>query len=310
MWKFVLIGLALVFAFFAVRYAGWIRYAIQQRRREERFPTSAPRHYPQPRQWRDDQLTIAWLGHATLLINFYGVRIITDPVFSDAVGIRLLGLFHFGARRIVPCALAADQLPPIDLVLQSHAHLDHLDVRSWKQLPRKVTAVMAPETSQHIRHLGFASVTELHWGETAQAAGVRVTAVEVRHWGERFPWSRWHGYNAYLLERNGKTILFGGDTAYTNTLRKACEGRKIDVAILPIGGYQPWIQSHASPEQAWKMFREIRADFLIPIHHQTFLLSHEPPGEPLQRLLKTAAAESNRIGLREIGETFVFPSGN
>jgi len=303
----VLAILLLCASVFLIRYRGWIRYAIQQRKREQRFSTQPAKHRPEPATWRDNAVTLSWLGHATLLINFHGIRIITDPVFVESIGIRVLGVITVGPKRLVHCALTPAELPPLDLIVQSHAHLDHLDVRSWKQLPRRPAVVMAAKNSRHIRHLGFSNVTELHWGETTEVAGVRVTAVEVRHWGERFPWSAWHGYNAYLLERNGTTILFGGDTAYTESICRACEGHKIDIAILPIGGYEPWIQSHASPEQAWEMAQRIRSDYLVPIHHQTFILSYEPPDEPLRRVLDAAGDQAERVVLREIGQTFVLP---
>jgi L-ascorbate metabolism protein UlaG (beta-lactamase superfamily) len=311
MWKHGLIAfwflIVLVLSAFLFHYRGWILYSLRQRRREKQFTVRAVAHHPEPNNWRDDQLTFSWLGHSTLLINFFGRRIITDPVFFESVGFRVVGLISFGPKRLIPCALQPDELPPLDLIIQSHAHLDHLDVRSWKQLSRSTAVVMAANNSRHIRHLGFHRVTELHWGESTDAPGARVTAIEARHWGERYPWSKWHGYNAYLLERNGKTILFGGDTAYTEEFRKACAGRKIDVAVLPIGGYEPWIHSHASPEEAWKMFEDIGADYLIPIHHQTFILSYEPPDEPLSRLLAAAGNRSDKVVLREVGETFVLP---
>ena len=310
MWSHVILVLALIAVVLAVvlfQFRGWLRYAVRQRRREKAFPLRSPNHRPEPLRWRDDQLTLSWLGHATLLINLYGTHIVTDPVFGERVGIRILGFLRFGPRRLVSCALQPDGLPRLDLIVQSHAHLDHLDVWSWKQLPRQTAVVMATNNARHIRHLGFSPLTELRWGESTEMAGVRVTAVEARHWGERFPWSKSHGYNAYLLARNGKTILFGGDTAYTDTFEKACAERRIDIAILPIGGYAPWIQSHASPEQAWKMFRQIGARYLVPIHHQTFILSREPPDEPLRRLLAAAGEDAHRIVLREAGETFVLP---
>ncbi len=288
-------------------FQGWIAYFIQQRRRERRFAVVSPRQHPQPTQWREDRLTISWLGHATVLINFYGKTILTDPVFGESVGLHLPFGLSFGPRRLVRSALTPEELPRLDLILQSHAHMDHLDTRSWRQLQRGPAVVMAPHNRRYIRRLGFAPVTELHWGESAKIAGITVTAVEVNHWGERLPWSRDHGYNAYLLERNGVAILFGGDTAYTDSLRRACAGKSIHVAVLPIGGYQPYIRSHASPEQAWQMFREIGADYLIPIHHQTFILSYEPPDEPLQRLLAAAGQEAEQIVIREVGATFVLP---
>lgn len=305
-WKLVLLGALVVAAIFLFRYGGWLRYAHEQRKRERKFTVEDPKHRPKPAAWNDDQLTLSWLGHSTLLINFYGVHIVTDPVFSDAIGIRLMGK-QFGPKRLIRSALTPEQLPRLDLIVQSHAHLDHLDVHSWKLLPRNAAVVMASQNSRHIRHLGFNPVHELHWGQALQVGGVLITAIEVRHWGERFPWSSWHGYNGYILERKGRSILFGGDTAYTEALRKACQGRKIDVAILPIGGYQPYIHAHAHPDQVWKMFTDMRADHLVPIHHQTFVLSHEPPDEPLRLILDAAGDQQGKIVVREIGQTFVFP---
>jgi L-ascorbate metabolism protein UlaG (beta-lactamase superfamily) len=303
-WLLGLLGVSLLGLLFRVR--GWVYYLIRQRRRDRKFPLTEPRHRPKPSEWRDDAVTISWLGHATLLINFFGKYILTDPVFSDRVGLRLPGGSSLGPRRLVRSPLAAAELPPLDLILQSHAHMDHLDLQSWKQLRRGPAVVMAPNNARYIRGLGFAPVTELRWGDTLAVAGIKVTAIEVKHWGHRFPWSRDHGYNAYLLERNGHAILFGGDTAYTDSLRRACEGRRIDVAILPIGGYFPYIHMHASPEQAWKMFRDLGAGFLAPVHHQTFILSYEPPPEPLQRLLAAAGDDAGRVVIREVGESFAL----
>lgn len=298
----------LLLVFVTYPFWGWIRYVVRQRRREGKFSTGEPRHKPAPHQWRGDQTTIAWLGHATLLINLRGRFILTDPVFSASVGIHLPFGMDLGPRRLVRCALQPDELPPLDLIVQSHAHMDHLDARSWRQLRPGPAVVMATRNERYIRRFGFTPVTELHWGQSVEAAGVMVSALEARHWGERFPWSRGHGYNAYLLEREGTTILFGGDTAYTDSFRRACSGRKIHVAVLPIGGYRPYIYMHASPEQAWQMFCDLGADYLVPIHHQTFILSYEPPEEPLKRLLAAAGDRADRIVIREIGETFILPT--
>ncbi|HVM60916.1 MAG TPA: MBL fold metallo-hydrolase [Verrucomicrobiae bacterium] len=308
MWSYLLMGVAVVLLA-VILYPLWggIRYVIRQRQREGNIIIGQPRHKPVPQQWRSDQTTIAWLGHATLLINLHGKFILTDPVFSSSVGLHLPFGMNLGPRRLVRPALQPDELPPLDLILQSHAHMDHLDVRSWRELQPGPAVVMATRNQRFIRHLGFAPVTELGWGDSVNAAGVTVTAVKIKHWGERYPWSRGLGYNAYLLEHNGTTILFGGDTADTDSLRQACASRKIRVAILPIGGYRPYIHMHASPEQTWKMFRELGADFLVPIHHQTFLLSYEPPDEPLRRLIASAGGQADRIVIHEIGETFVVP---
>jgi L-ascorbate metabolism protein UlaG (beta-lactamase superfamily) len=280
-------------------FQGSITWMIHQRRRERRYAIVTPQR-PAPETWRHDRVTISWLGHATLLINFSGKWILSDPVFGDSVGLHLPFGVSFGPRRLVRCALRPEELPALDLVVQSHAHMDHLDLRSYRQL-KPAAVVTAPGTARYVRR--FAPVTELAWRETTEIAGIRVTAVEVKHWGERLPWSKNHGYNAYLLERNGVSILFGGDTAYTDTFA----GLKPNVAVLPIGGYQPYIRAHASPEQTWQMFLDSGADSLIPIHHQTFILSYEPPDEPLQRLLAAAGRDADRIVIRTVGETFELP---
>ncbi len=304
-WYWLIVVVAILIVLYP--FQGWITWLVHQRRREGRFAVGTPPRRPTPSDWRDDRVTIGWLGHATLLINFHGKNVLTDPVFGASVGLHLPLGISFGPRRLVRCALGPEELPRLDLIVQSHAHMDHLDTRSWRQLQPGPAVVMAARNERYIRRFGFSPVTELRWGESTEVAGLRVTAIEVEHWGERLPWSRDHGYNAYLLERNGTAILFGGDTAYTESFRRACAGKKIDLAILPIGGYQPYIRAHASPEQAWQMFRDIGADYLIPIHHQTFVLSYEPPDEPLRRLLVAAGDDAARIVIREVGETFAMP---
>jgi L-ascorbate metabolism protein UlaG (beta-lactamase superfamily) len=306
MFIYLLAALLIVLLVAFYRFRRWIIYLVQQRRRERMFALTEPKHRLDPSVWSGEGVAISWLGHATLLINLHGKRILTDPVFSARIGIRLPGGLTFGPRRLVGCPLPPSELPPLDLILQSHAHMDHLDIPSWKQLRPGPAVVMAANNARYIRGLGFSPVHELRWGDTMEVAGVRVTALEVKHWGHRYPWSRDHGYNAYLLERNGHTVLFGGDTAYSESFRIACAGRRINIAILPIGGYFPYIHMHASPEQAWKMFRDIGAEFLVPIHHQTFILSYELPDEPMQRLLAAAGDEADRIVIREVGQSFVL----
>src|SRR6185436_16701541 len=99
-------------------------------------------HRPGPTTWSDNAMTLAWLGHATVLINFYGVRILTDPVLFDRIGVSL-GIGSLGPLRQVRCALAPDALPDIDLVLVSHAHFDHLDTPSLAAIPGRPAAVTA-----------------------------------------------------------------------------------------------------------------------------------------------------------------------
>ena len=261
---------------------------------------------PDPRSWSDGGITLSWIGHSTFLINLEGTMILTDPVFSEKVGVNLL-LTTLGPARFVPPALQAWDLPRLDLLLVSHAHMDHYDIPSLKRLPRDVPTIMARDTSEFVDGLGFSGLQELDWGQSAEVDGVRIEALPVRHWGRRYPWDRDRGYNGLLLTKHKRSVLFAGDTAYSRELISALKGRRPDVVMLPIGGYNPYIYSHASPEQAWDMFHALRARYLIPMHWRTFRLSHERPFEPHERLTTAVNGAASKIALHTIGETWTLP---
>jgi L-ascorbate metabolism protein UlaG (beta-lactamase superfamily) len=276
-------------------------------------PVEAPTLRPDPALWDDEAITAAWIGQATVLINFLGIRIITDPVFSERIGLNVLNMFTIGPKRLISPALTFDDLPPIDLILVSHAHMDHLDTPSIQQFDRTIPIVMAKNTVDVIENFGFQKIYELDWGQWTEVAGVRIEALEVKHFGWRYPWEKdrsrgnWEGrsYNAYLLSRNGKNIVFGGDTSYHEKFR-ALEERSIplDLAIMPIGAYDPWIHNHCNPEQALAMADHMGAFHLLPIHWRTFIQSEEPTMEPMQRLKAAASATPDRIVLDTVGQTW------
>jgi L-ascorbate metabolism protein UlaG (beta-lactamase superfamily) len=153
-------------------------------------------------------------------------------------------------------------------------------------------------------------VTELRWGESrpirTSAGDVKITAFRVQHWGARMQHDDHRGYNGYLLERNGRRIIFGGDTAMTDAFGELRTRGPIDVAVMSIGCYNPWIRTHCTPEQAVEMATAAGAEFILPIHHQTFRLSLEPFREPIERFEAALNQAPERIALREIGETFVL----
>ena len=265
---------------------------------------------PRPETWSDSNLTLAWLGHATVLINFFGINILTDPALFPRVGIRLPGL-TIGPKRLTAPALTVRNLPRLDLILLSHAHFDHFDMRTLHCFDERTAIITAPRTRDLLRWTRFRDITELRWGDATEIRHNRghlsVRAIAVKHWGARVRRDFYRGYNGYLLERNGRRLIFGGDTAFTERFAQLNDGWPIDLAIMAIGAYHPWIRSHASPEQVVQMCDAAGVRFLVPVHHQTFRLSFEPFREPIERLEAALRDQPHRIALREIGETFVLP---
>jgi len=244
-----------------------------------------------------------------VLINFFGLNIITDPVFFDRCGIRVPPL-TIGPKRYLACALTPAELPRIDLVLLSHAHFDHLDLCSLRVLPREAVVVTARHTADILRTIRFRESIELDWNETREIetarGSVTVTAFQLRHWGARMQHDDFRQYNAYVFERGGKRLGYLGDTARTPAQHLGSRG-PIYVLIVPIGAYQPWIHAHCTPEEAVAMADEAKAQYVVPVHHQTFKLSWEPMDEPIQRLVAALRAAPERVALTEIGQTFHLP---
>ncbi|MBO0734574.1 MAG: MBL fold metallo-hydrolase [Methylocapsa sp.] len=288
----------------------WYAFLWQEWMGERRRKIAPAFARPVPAQWSDERITAAWLGHATVLINFFGIKILTDPVLFPRVGIRLPGL-TIGPKRLTAPALTVRGLPEIEIILLSHAHFDHFDMRTLHQLPRPATVITAPRTSDLLRWTWFREVTELHWEESklieTPAGGITITAFRVKHWGARKRRDTYRGYNGYILERNNRRLIFGGDTALTDSFAQLRARGPIDLAIMPIGAYNPWIHSHCTPEQAVQMAGEAGAQFIMPVHHQTFRFSTESFREPVERFQSALRKTPERIALCEIGETFVLP---
>ncbi len=247
--------------------------------------------------------SVRWLGHSSTLIRWNGLNIITDPVLGDRCGIAV-GPFQLGPKRLTPPALRARDLPPIDLVLLSHAHFDHFDLPTLNKLQNKRTEVItARATADLLRASKWKKVTELGWGEEARMDGLTVRALQVRHWGARMQTDRHRGYNGYVLEMGGRRLLFGGDTANTDLFREARSTGPIELAIMPIGAYNPWIGAHCTPEQAVRMASDAGADRILPVHHKTFRLSAEPFDEPIERFRESA---NGRAVGGEVGDSVLI----
>jgi L-ascorbate metabolism protein UlaG (beta-lactamase superfamily) len=241
-----------------------------------------------------------WLGHATVLLNLAGFWVLTDPVLALRIGVEL-GPRIIGVRRLTPVALPPAGFPPIDVILISHAHFDHLDRPTLRHLASPITTVVTARHTTDLIPRGFASVHEVGWRERWRldraGASLEIEALRPEHWGARHAIDRRRGFNSYVLTatRPGhepQRVLFAGDTGATDAFE---EVGGLDLAILGIGSYEPWEHMHATPEQAWAMFQRMRALRLMPVHHSTFPLGHEPITDPLRRLLLVAGPKASAI---------------
>lgn len=276
-------------------------------------PREAP-YKPNLQSWSDEEITFCWIGHSTYLINFYGTIILTDPVFSNRIGLYAL-ITNLGPKRIVSPAIKPEEFPKPDLILLSHAHFDHMDYPTLRyfseKFMNKITVVTSFKTKDIIEELLFKKIVELDWNESIYIYDLMIRAVEVKHFGWRYPWekdrskgfSKGRSYNAYLIEKNGKKIFFGGDTAFTDGF-KSLQNEKIDVALMPIGAYKPWISSHCNPEEALKMADDMNAKYFLPMHTRTFPHGREPFEEPIQWLKSAEGKYKTKVMIYEVGQTF------
>lgn len=276
-----------------------------------------PASRPDVDKWRDNEINIAWIGHATVLINFYGKIILTDPVFFEAVGVYIEG-YILGPRRASLPALMLDDIPKPDVVLLSHAHMDHMDYKTLKALteknPNQLDCVVAYNTKDVIEELSWKSISVVDWDERLRLNGINFKGIEVNHFGWRYPGEKdrrggyfkdGRSFNGFIMERYGKKILFGGDTAFTDKFKKH-RNENVEIAIMPIGAYKPWQKYHCTPEEALVMAEyHLGAKYFIPIHTKTFD-SGEMIYEPLNWLAKSSKYYSMKVGLWDIGETFTL----
>jgi L-ascorbate metabolism protein UlaG (beta-lactamase superfamily) len=268
-----------------------------------------------PLSWPDDQLTVCCLGHSTVLINHHGTWILTDPILVDTIGINIPIFGKTGLKRLTPLPIRVKALPKIDIVLISHAHMDHLDRESLGLLKRRkqTTAITPINTARLIENLRFGNVTELRCKETMKVGNVTIRAFPVRHPGARTPFDidyannkkNGMGCNAYLVDAAGSSFFFMGDTGFTRRFKGKFDGRKIDLAIAPIGGYNPWGPTvHANPRQAMRMAIDAGAKYILPIHWGTFAIGLEKPEEPIKLLQKATTNQPLEIASTRVGEPF------
>ena len=285
-------------------------------RRERRALPRLPFHVPQAMQQGplppapEAGIAATWVGHASVILQLDGRTYLCDPVWSDRVGAVV--------KRLTPPGVPWDALPPVDGLVVSHNHYDHLDAPTVARLPKGTPVFCPTGVAPWFRRRGFRRVHERSWWEAAEVDGHRLTLVPAQHFSGRTLWDRdrslWGGW--VVEGHRGSTAYFAGDSGYFKGFRQIGEAfPRIDLAMIPVGAYTPrWFMSpvHVDPPEAGQAFLDVGARWMLPIHWGAFRLADEGIDDP-PKVLRAWWAEKGldpeRLRVPALGERLVFPPG-
>jgi L-ascorbate metabolism protein UlaG (beta-lactamase superfamily) len=262
-----------------------------------------------PKLVANGDLGVTFIGHASFFLQMGGLNVIVDPNFAR---------WLFVLKRLRRPGLRLRDLPPMDIVLVTHAHFDHLHRQSLRTIARQTrwetgkapTLIVPHHVFDLVSDLGFKNIIELEWWNAHQHGPLEITHVPSRHWGARVLKDSHRGYGGYVLRDGKHSVYHAGDTAYFNGFREIGHRLSPQLALLPIGAYDPpqFRNVHTSPADAMQAFLDLKARWMVPMHYGTFRLSHEPIDEPLELLDKEARAAGvkDRVVVLEEGLTRVF----
>jgi L-ascorbate metabolism protein UlaG (beta-lactamase superfamily) len=243
---------------------------------------------------KQGQLGVTFIGHSSFFLQIGGLNVVVDPIFAP---------WLFVLKRLRRPGVRIQDLPPLDAVLVTHAHFDHLHRPSLRAIARATlkksgrppVLIVPSNCTDLVFDLGFERIVELNWWEEFRLKGTCITGTPAKHWGARIISDMHRGYGGYCFTGNdGHSIYHSGDTAYFDGFTEIGERLHPEVALLPIGAYYPdsFRSVHTSPEDAMRGFVEMGAQYMVPMHFGTFKLSQEPVDEPVKRLL----ADARRLG--------------
>jgi L-ascorbate metabolism protein UlaG (beta-lactamase superfamily) len=263
--------------------------------RASRYPTVA------------DQLAVTWFGHSSALIEIDGRRVLVDPVWGDRASPSTL----LGPRRMHPAPVPLAELPPIDVVLISHDHYDHLDLPTVRELVRQgdIPFVVPLGVGAHLRSWGVPPerVVELDWNGQARVRELILTCTEARHFSGRGLTRDTTLWASWVIAGPQHGVFFGGDTGYTPAFAEiGARFGPFNLTLLPIGAYfELWPDMHMTPEEAVRAHGDLGGGLLVPVHWATFNLGFHEWAEPVRRLLAAAERSDTRVALPMPGERFI-----
>ena len=291
---------------------------LADRRRPPAVPEGHALAEPEARAGLDrlagaDSLT--WLGHASFLIRLAGKTIISDPYLTDWAG----PVRGTGPKRLVPAGIGLANLPPIDALILSHNHYDHLDGWAIRAMPGKdrMKVIVPLGLGRYFTRLGYAHVAEVDWYQAVDLGPVAITALPALHWSKRTPFDRnrslWASFSIRSADHH---LWFAGDTGYGPIFEQLGQSHgPFDTVLVPIGAYEPRAimrAHHTTPEEAVQVARDMGARTMVAMHWGTVVLTDEPPFEPPARFRAAATAagyDETRAWLMKIGETRPLTSG-
>lgn len=252
-----------------------------------------------------DEVEVVWIGHASFLVRTKEFNALIDPVWAKWVG---------PLKRHRDPGIDIAHLPPIDLILITHAHFDHLCRMTLKRIVDGTQTVLVPRgVGGVVKRLKTANVVEMTDWEDFSFRGSKIHFTPAHHWGARYIHDTKKEFGGYVIETPEHTVYHSGDSAYFDGFEEIGERHKIHTALLPIGAYDcpSGREVHMNPEEAVQAFFDIKADRMIPMHHATFPISNEHRDEPIQRLRSAIETHSlaDQVIMPGEGEQVVISSG-
>ena len=246
-------------------------------------------------------VALTWIGHASFLVQFSDLNVLIDPNFAN---------WLFLLKRIKRAGLRIRDLPPIDLVLLTHAHFDHFHKPTLRKLPAPKIGIMPWGVGDLAHDLGFERVIELQTWESFSHGEWKVTLTPCKHWGARTLHDHHRGFGGFVLEHQGRRIYHAGDSAYSDCFKEIGKRCAPEIALLPIGAYYPdsFRNVHMGPDEAMKVFHDLGAKWFVPMHFGSFKLSFEDMDAPPRWLKEIALRDglSHRVKVLEEGVPQVF----